>query len=106
MEVKVLAEELAYNKKYNQYKMFIVGSPLVEIDKGYHRDRKGRDGDSVKEVLLSQRRTLADHLEVLQYFSRHKEVSITANAMFKHTCTCTVTLFTAFPSSVFRYQMN
>ena len=70
-EIDIIAEELAYNKKYSQYKMFIIKSPLIEG--GSHQAKKGNKGLS-KEDLLIPRRTNTDHLQLLQCFHKHEEV--------------------------------
>ena len=70
LTVKVLAEELAYNKKYNQYKMFVIDRPLVGGVKA--KKEKG----VTKEELLVPRHTVADHKRLLQCFQKHTEVNI------------------------------
>ena len=75
ISVKVLSEELAYNSKLKQYRMFIVDRPLIAGIKA--RDVEGKDGDlALGEKLLTHYRTLDDHKKLLYSFSRHTEVSI------------------------------
>ena len=67
IEVQVLAEELAYNKMLQQYRMFIVDRPMVH---GLHR-QQSKDS---KEDLLAVRRTHSGHYKLLQCFENHRQV--------------------------------
>ena len=67
IEAQVLAEELAYNKTLQQYRMFIVDRPMVH---GLHR-QQSKDS---KEDLLAVRRTHSGHYKLLQCFENHRQV--------------------------------
>ncbi len=70
LTVDVIAEELAYNKRYNQYRMFVVSSPLTGAG---HQQRRERG--VTKEDLLVPRHSLQDHLRLLQCFGKHEQVN-------------------------------
>ena len=78
VEVGVVAEELAYNKKYNQYRLFVVSTPLTSSNGQQQvllqRQKKTRKG-AIEDLLVPPRRTALEHLQLLQHFSKHAEVS-------------------------------
>ncbi len=69
--VDILAEELAYNKKYSQYKLFIIKTPLIETNQ---HQKKEKGGSLSMEDMLIPRRTTTEHLQLLQCFNKHEEV--------------------------------
>ena len=75
LNVRVISEELAYNCRLKQYRMFIVDRPLVAGITP--KSAEGRDGGlASREKLLTRCVTLDDHKKLLCSFSRHSEVSI------------------------------
>ena len=68
LEAQVLAEELAYNKRYTPYRMFIIDRPLM---KGV---QPRKDRGMTKDELLVTRKTLSEHQRLLRCFDKHKEV--------------------------------
>ena len=67
--VRVLSEELAYNKSFQHYRMLVIDRPLVE---GTQKRRK----TVVMEDLLTPKRTVKEQLELLANFQKHSEVSL------------------------------
>lgn len=73
IDVEVLAEELAYNKHLQQYRMFIVNRPMVS---GWYHRRNSKGGKAgSKEDLIMVRRSHSDHFRLLQCFENHMQVS-------------------------------
>ena len=66
----VLSEELAYNRSFKQYRIFVIDRPLVG---GTHK-RKSKTAVT-KEDMLVPRQTLEENMRLLECFSRHNEVS-------------------------------
>lgn len=67
--VRILSEELAYNKSFQHYRMLVIDRPLVE---GTQKRRK----TVVMEDLLTPKRTVKEQLELLANFQKHSEVSL------------------------------
>ena len=65
----MLSEELAYNKSYKQYRMFITDRPLIEVT------QRRKNTVTTSEDLLMPRKSVSEHLNLLECFSKHKEVS-------------------------------
>ena len=69
LTAKVLSEELAYNKSYKQYRMFITDRPLIEVT------QRRKNTVTTSEDLLMPRKSVSEHLNLLECFAKHKEVS-------------------------------
>ena len=66
----MLSEELAYNKSYKQYRMFITDRPLIEVT------QRRKNTVTTSEDLLIPRKSVSEHLNLLECFVKHKEVII------------------------------
>ena len=67
---RVLSEELAYNKSYKQYRMFVTDRPLIEVT------QRRKNTVTTTEDLLIPRKSVSEHLNLLECFVKHKEVNI------------------------------
>ena len=66
--VRVLSEELAYNRSFQHYRMLMIDRPLVE---GSQKRRKTVTHDE----LLVPKRTIREQLELLANFQKHTQVN-------------------------------
>lgn len=71
-KVKVLAEELAYNKSLKQFKMFIIDKPLDPNYKGPEGVEQRKAGSVLKDA-LDRKRTYKEHRDFLVSFPNYKE---------------------------------
>lgn len=73
LSIKVISEELAYNSRLKQYRMFVVDHPLVTGLKARNPDKQS-GALATREELLTRSRTLDQHKDMLGLFDRHREV--------------------------------